>query len=76
MKLTNVQVGDVVECSIRGWQFLAYVDGVEKAADEQTKLYITPAVKNCSHRTCYATDVQKHFVKAGRTRQTKKKVKK
>lgn len=73
MNVTQVKAGDVIEVEMRGWTFLAYVDSVHKEKGFDTKLMITPAIKNCSHRHCHANDVKKHFSKQGRTRQKRSK---
>lgn len=73
MNVSQVKAGDVIEVEMRGWTFLAYVDSVHKEKGSDTKLMITPAVKNCSHHHCYANDVQAHYVKQGRIRQPAKK---
>jgi hypothetical protein len=73
MNISKVKTGDVVQCEIRGWTFLAYVDRVIKEKGSDTQLMITPAVKNCSHRHCSATEVKKHYVKQGRVRNARVK---
>lgn len=63
--------GDVVQCDMRGWTFLAYVEDVIKKRGEQTMLMITPDKPNCSHRHCFASDVKKHYKRMQRPRSRK-----
>lgn len=67
MNISNVNVGDVVEVEMRGWKFLARVEGL-LPKDHAFDLEIRPEKTSVTHRHCNANDVTQHFKKMGRPR--------
>lgn len=68
MRLSSVQIGDIVECDVRGRRFHAFVVEREAASPSSgaPELAIRPMSSAISYRHVTARQVIGHWRKAGR----------